>query len=380
MVHKQLSGIFPLKGSVQNYAWGGKTFIPELLQLANHDQKPFAEYWIGVHHRGPAEIKVNDNDWALLAQYTNLPYLLKILDVEKMLSIQSHPNKVQAEIGFANENNAQIPIDAKNRVFKDDNHKPELMMALTEFWLLHGFKSKEDIRNTLASVPEFRVLLDQLTEVKAFYTYLMTLEEDEKIKLLHPLHERLKTIEITDESLPDYWAKIAFEDYGMDIGIFSIYLFNLVLLKPGEGIYQEAGIPHAYLRGKNVEIMANSDNVFRAGLTPKHMDIPLLLSHLDFSPVVPNIIKAEKVDNELIYKSPATEFELHEILIPEGKNWESQIQKEACCIVLEGKAHISAGSDNFVLDKGSCFFVTTGVFVKITADTNVRIAKAICPK
>jgi len=380
MANKQLSGIFKLKGSVQNYAWGGKTFLPEFLQIPNNDQKPFAEYWVGVHHRGPAKIKVNSSDWELLEQHTKLPYLLKILDVEKMLSIQSHPNKAQAEIGFALENKAQIPIDAKNRVFKDDNHKPELMMALTEFWLLHGFKSKEQIRNTLASVPEFTILLDRLTDVKTFYTYLMNLAEDEKVNLLKPLHDRLKNIEITNLSHPDYWAKIAFEDYGMDVGIFSIYLYNLVGLKPGEAIYQEAGIPHAYLRGKNVEIMANSDNVFRAGLTPKHMDITLLLSHLDFSPIVPHIITAVKVDNELIYKSPATEFELHEIKLQEGQSWHSKNYREACCIILQGKAHISSEQDDLTLEKGDCFFITQKVSMKIFAHTDVRIAKAICPQ
>ena len=380
MVKKQLSGIFPLKGSVQNYAWGGTKFIPELLGISNEDQEPFAEYWIGVHHRGPAEIQVNHNAWKLLEQYTKLPYLLKILDVEKMLSIQSHPNKAQAEIGFAKENEAEVPLDAKHRVFKDDNHKPELMLALTDFWLLHGFKSLEDIRHILVATTEFTELVDRLTDVESFYTFLMNLNVEEKESLLRPLHLRLQKNETTDKDHPDYWAKIAFEDYGMDIGIFSIYLYNLVHLKPGEGIYQEAGIPHAYLRGKNVEIMANSDNVFRAGLTPKHMDIPLLLAHLNFSPIVPKIISALEMDGELIYKSPATEFELSEISLPARGHLEMINQGEACCIILEGAVEISDGNKQYRFKKGDCFYITSGVMVTVRNEAKTRIVKAICPQ
>ena len=176
-----------------------------------------------------------------------------------MLSIQSHPNKKQAEIGFAKENKEGIPLDAKHRIFKDDNHKPELMMALSDFWLLHGFKSIADIKQTIAETPEFSTLAYRLEDgIKGFYTYLLNMSQGEVTASLTSLRIRLLESEIEDKSHPDYWAKQAFEDYGYDKGIFSIYFYNLVYLRPGQGIYQEAGVPHAYLGGQNVEIMANS--------------------------------------------------------------------------------------------------------------------------
>ena len=119
-------GVFPLKGAVQHYAWGGKEFIPKLLGIENPDNNPFAEYWIGTHHRGVAQILKNE-EWINLDQISSLPFLMKVLDVQQMLSIQSHPSKEQAELGFKTENQNGIHLDAFNRVFKDDNHKPELM-------------------------------------------------------------------------------------------------------------------------------------------------------------------------------------------------------------------------------------------------------------
>lgn len=376
-----ISGIYPLKGSIQNYAWGGYDYIPQLIGSKNPEQKPFAEYWIGVHPRGRAQIKI-EKTWEYLDDHKSIPFLLKILDVNKMLSIQSHPNKRQAEIGFDKENKARIPLDAKHRIFKDDNHKPELMMALSDFWLLHGFKSIKDIKDTIAETREFTSLLSKVDlGLKDFYSYLLNMDQGEVTATLSSLKIRLLEEDPKDKNHPDYWAKCAFEDYGFDKGIFSIYFYNLVYLSEGQGIYQEAGIPHAYLEGQNVEIMANSDNVFRAGLTPKHMDIPALLDHLVFQSVVPKIIEPSSLtDHEIVYYSPATEFELHLITVGYQEEYYLHSDSEECYLILSGQAEANSNGQKIHLDQGESFFVTADIDVTLKGLKATKIVRAIRPK
>ena len=375
----KLDGVFPLRGVIQDYAWGGKTFISELFNIENKEQKPFAEYWVGVHPRGVAQIKY-EGKWQDLDCFCKLPFLLKILDVDQMLSIQSHPNKKQAEIGYAREEKEGIPITAKHRIFKDDNHKPELMVALGDFWLLHGFKHQEDIKKTIASIPEFAGLEIELDRgVKEFFTFLLQLSDDQLGELLRPLKERLATEQPTDKNTPDYWAAHAFNDYGFDKGIFSIYFFNLVYLKEGEAIYQEAGIPHAYLEGKNIEIMANSDNVFRAGLTPKHVDAQVLLAHLDFSAVVPQIILATELSsNEKVYKSPAKEFEVR-ILNLKSEDHAIKSTADECFIVLSGETNLVTDSSIDSYRQGDCIFSSEGQQMIFKPDSDCTIVRATLP-
>ncbi len=171
------AGVLTLHGVVQHYDWGGHDFIPELLGVANNaTRKPFAELWIGAHAKAPsiAEIAggrepldklIAEAPEAILGQAANarfggrLPYLFKILDVSKMLSIQAHPTLAQAKDGFARENAEGISLQANSRNYKDDNHKPEIGVALTEFWMLHGFRPLEQIAQTLASTPELGSLM-----------------------------------------------------------------------------------------------------------------------------------------------------------------------------------------------------------------------------
>ena len=376
----KLTGVFPLKGVIQDYAWGGKTFLSDLFNVENKEGKPFAEYWVGVHPRGIAQIETGGT-WENLDAYCQLPFLLKILDVNQMLSIQSHPNKGQAEIGFAKENEEGIPLDAKHRIFKDDNHKPELMVAMGDFWLLHGFKSTDDIKSTIASIPEFKGLIAELEKgVKEFYTYLLNLSEDQLTGMLTPLQGRLAKQNPQNKNNPDYWANLAFNDYGFDKGIFSIYFFNLVYLKEGEAIYQEAGIPHAYLEGKNIEIMANSDNVFRAGLTPKHVDAAVLLAHLDFNAVIPKVISPVSITtNEQVYKSPAEEFEVRLIEISES-DYSIKTIADECFIVLSGKTTVVSDNRIQFYTQGDCIYTTVGQEMIFKSALSAKIVRATLPR
>lgn len=373
------STIFPLQGAVQHYAWGGQSYIPELLSLSNESDEPHAEYWIGTHHRGAAKIKIAGK-WTDIRDVTKLPFLLKILDVADMLSIQSHPNKEQAEIGFENENRAEIPLDAKHRVFKDDNHKPELMVALSDFWLLHGFRSIEDLKKIIDSIPPFQILADELTDLQSFYSSIMKMDTAKTEAILTDLQSFLEGVDCSDKDQAHYWAKRAFQKYGLDKGVFSIYFFNLLKLREGEAIYQEAGIPHAYLEGQNVEIMANSDNVFRAGLTPKHIDIDLLIQHLVFEPVIPKIIKAEESGaHEEVFKSPAKEFEVRQISLGvEEQTYVTPIQAE-CYFVLQGTVKTMGQSGEISFSKGESFFVKDAGKFELKGVTNCRIIRALTP-
>ena len=371
--------IYHLKGAVQHYDWGGKEYIPSLLHIENPEQKPFAEYWIGTHHRGPAQIKIKE-EWIDLRDVSSLPFLLKILDVDDMLSIQSHPNKKQAEIGFAHENQLAIPLDAKHRVFKDDNHKPELMVALSDFWLLHGFRSSATILELIESIPPFLPLKEEFTDLKPFYSYLMKMPVDQCDAMLISLQDYLKTIDCTDKNQAHYWASRAFEKYGLDKGIFSIYFFNLVKLSPGEAIYQEAGVPHAYLQGQNVEIMANSDNVFRAGLTPKHIDIDLLIDHLVFESISPTIIHSKPTgDHEEVFLSPATEFEVRHISLLANDIAPCKSLSAECYFILDGSVKIDTGSSSQVFEKGQSFFVGQNIHFNITGLSQSRLIRALTP-
>lgn len=315
-----MAGIYQLIGTVKHYDWGGNSFIPSLLKIVNEKKKPFAEYWMGIHSLGMSMIDTGGStpdQLSLIAP--NLPYLLKILDVKDMLSIQVHPSKQGAEEGFNRENNEGIPIDAPNRNYKDVNHKPELIVALSDFWLLHGFKPTEELIDILINVSELNCLLPVFKQsgYDGLYKHVMEMPQDEVNAILYPLVEKLLPLYYANElkkTEENYWAAkaaITFSnnDKNIDRGIFSVYLFNLIHLKKGEGVYQAEGVPHAYLEGQNVEIMANSDNVLRGGLTKKHIDVTELMKHVKCEATFPKLISGHiNEEGEKCYNTPTNDF------------------------------------------------------------------------
>lgn len=399
--------IFKLNGVVQHYAWGGTQFIPDLIAVKNEVKKPFAELWMGTHIKGPSEVEI-PNGVTLLgdlikeapkkklgrqvaANFDNrLPFLFKVLDVNRMLSIQSHPSKQAAEIGFAKENQSNIAITAPNRTYRDDNHKPEVMVALTDFWLLHGFKPIKAIREVL-TISEFTRLQSFFSEngsVFQLYKTIMEMPQEVINQLLAPLWKRLqpdfKAGKLTKSSA-DYWAAQAFDQYtidgNFDRGIFSIYLFNLVYLEKGEGIFQAAGIPHAYLEGVNMELMANSDNVFRGGLTKKHIDVPELLAHLVFDEVIPIILKGIQISElEKIFKTPAPDFELSEIRLHKTQTYRStQTNSAETLIVMDGIINVNCIDHSLSFRKGESFFVEANTPYTIKTESSSWLFKAKVP-
>ena len=386
--------IIPLKGTVQHYDWGGSDFIALLLSQSNPEQRPFAELWMGTHKNGTATALLAQQEISLkklieqspetilgpeVTAYFEgrLPFLFKILDVRKMLSIQAHPTKSSALEGFRLENEKGVPLDAKHRNYKDDNHKPEVMVALTDFWLLHGFRSEEAIAEVLAEVAEFKPLRPHFEErnIKALYQFVMEMPQAQVDQILHPLRERLEKQTLEGplaKSSPDYWALQGFQDYTRDghydRGIFSIYLFNLVFIPKGQGIFQAAGIPHAYLEGVNVELMANSDNVFRGGLTPKHIDVPGLMQHLVFDPIDPAVFQGEQQNEiETYFPTPAPDFALWKFAFNEANGLLAKEAQDTAFIyiVMKGQIVVSAGEAELAAKQGDIFMIPAGQTIEI---------------
>lgn len=379
--------IYKLTGVLQHYIWGGEHYIPQLLNLSAEENQHYAEWWLGAHTSAPAIIEVDDKSVALtefLQQNPTalgdrsreifgeeLPYLLKILDVAKPLSIQLHPTKQQAEIGFAKENAAGIDLKDPKRTYKDSNHKPEMMIALSDFWLLHGFKKKEKILATLAERSSLTPLAEKLCtqDLHSFYADVMQADQSQLYQWLAPIIEQNYGAYAANElelENPDYWLFYSMEAMDislekLDAGLVCFYLFNIVRIKKGEGIYQEAGIPHAYLRGQNIELMACSDNVIRGGLTPKYVDIPELLKVVDCREVEPQIIPAAPHDVRVFtYSTPAKDFALQNIQYECGETHRLKIQSAGILMVMKGQINLRSETTALSLKQGESAFITSG--------------------
>jgi mannose-6-phosphate isomerase len=396
--------VFKLKGKIQHYAWGGSTYLPKLLAVPNPENQPFAEYWLGAHDNASAELEGAEpsplNKYiqrgpevllgaAVAGRFGRLPYLLKILDVKDMLSIQVHPTKKNAELEFAAENKKGIALNAPHRNYKDDNHKPELMLALSEFWLLHGFKPEEELMRVLVAVPELKFLqpVFSMEGYKGLYQKVMEMPQEEVNAVLKPLLDRIVPVykehrlRKQDE---DFWAARAALTYNegenIDRGIFSVYFFNLVNVHQGEAVFQDAGVPHAYLEGQNVEIMANSDNVLRGGLTPKHVDVPELLKHVRFEATHPRIIRENNTPGHIvIYKTPAPDFELSKISLQAGERVTIQSHSVEIFLVLEGKVQVEDGP-GFSSGRGEAFIAFDKVKLNLRADQDAILYRAAVPQ
>ncbi len=401
-----MANIGNLTGIVKHYDWGGAVFIPALLDVSNTENKPFAEYWLGVHPQADCKIIFPDGNTTLLRDYINgnadvllgqnvykqfgnVPFLLKALDVNDMLSIQVHPSKAAAEKDFAAENAAGVPLDSPQRNYKDTNHKPELMVAMGDFWLLHGFRPPALMKEILASIPELTFLLPVFGEhnYAEVYKLVMEMPQEEVNSRLDSLLARIlplyKSAQISKSS-PDYWAAkghLTFSKPGKtDRGIFSVYLFNLVEVKEGQAVFQDAGVPHAYLFGQNIEIMASSDNVLRGGLTNKHIDVKELLKHTKCEPTYPDILNGEKNGAHTVYKTPAPEFELSSFDLKKGESAVVNVLTTEVLLLVKGNVTLNSGNDSLEIHTGQPSAVLfPGKDIGLTAGEDSLVFKATVP-
>jgi mannose-6-phosphate isomerase len=412
--------VLRLEGAVQHYHWGGRDFIPRLLGIPNPQRRPFAELWIGTHPQAPSMASIAGASRPLdqviaeapeaclgraaCAQFgEKLPFLFKVLDVDMMLSIQVHPNRAQAQEGFARENAAGISLAAANRNYKDHNHKPEVGVALTDFWMLHGFRPLEQIAAILAGVPELSPIMPDFAErlvqarqdpgggqrlLRELYSRIMTMPQQHVDDLLNPLLARIERGNHFDKDRPEYWAALAARDFPLpdghrDRGIFSIYLLNLVHLRPGQGTFQPAGLLHAYLEGVTIELMANSDNVLRGGLTPKHIDVPELLKILSCESGAPEVfVGAPAGGAEHVYRTPAEEFELSRITLAPGREYSGEAANgPELFLILQGSAALATAASLMSLERGSILLIPYGKHYRLKAapSSSVIAFKAALP-
>ena len=317
--------ILKITNSARDYAWGSHSLISDYLGV-EPTGKPMAELWYGTHDGSPAVLADNPSK-TLLQQLDGqpLPFLLKLLAAETPLSIQAHPNAAQAKAGFARENAAGIDIGAANRNYKDDRHKPELLVALSDgFEALCGFAPSEQIILTfdaLASVADLKTedTLGQFTDivesdgVEPLFDLLMGLSVEAAGELelgFAAAAKKAREVGFEIQSLELIFA--LHELYPGDIGVVISALMNHVRLSPGEAIFLPAGNIHAYLAGLGVEVMASSENVLRGGLTQKHVDGSELQSILDFAQGPAKILAPKSLANGLFaYEAPVEDFLLY---------------------------------------------------------------------
>ncbi|MET7274545.1 mannose-6-phosphate isomerase, class I [Streptomyces flaveolus] len=323
-----------LDNTVRPYAWGSTTAIPTLLGTEPTGE-PQAEMWMGAHPGAPsrtdrgtlADVVAADPERELgpasVARFgPRLPFLLKLLAAGAPLSLQVHPDLAQAKEGYEDEERRGVPLDAPHRNYKDANHKPELICALTEFDGLCGFRAPTETADLLdglgvASLKPYVDLLRAHPEDAALREVLTAILTADPEEMSRTAAETAAACERLGGAYAPY-AGIA-HHYPGDPGVLAALLLNHVRLQPGEALYLGAGIPHAYLDGLGVEIMANSDNVLRCGLTPKHVDVPELLRIVRFEPGDPGVLRPEaSPDGEEVYETPIDEFRLSRYVLPEA--------------------------------------------------------------
>lgn len=308
-----------LDNPIRPYAWGSSTAIPELLGVPPTGE-PQAELWMGAHPGDPSYVEGRSLLDVIAADPEHelgttvrqefgdrLPFLLKLLAAAEPLSLQAHPNPELARAGYERENAAGIPMDAAHRNYKDPYAKPEMIRALTPLEALVGFRSLDEARadaRELGIEAEVAPYFDG--DLRSAFSSLLELDRSRCRELVDGV---LKACAASAAPTAELLLRLG-SHYPGDPGVIAALLLNRIVLQPGEAVFLPAGNLHAYLSGFGVELLANSDNVLRGGLTPKHVDVPELMSVLDFTPGPAEILRPEPSGPELVFDTPAPEFRM----------------------------------------------------------------------
>ncbi|MCL2719751.1 MAG: mannose-6-phosphate isomerase, class I [Treponema sp.] len=355
-----MNKIYRLKNQVKHYDWGSKKMLPDFLNVQNTEDKPYAELWMGTHNEAPSQVyKDSDDKLVNLKEISGeLPFLFKLLAVEKPLSIQAHPNKTQAEEGFKKEEKDGININAPKRNYKDSNHKPEIICAITPITLMGGFREPDEIIKSMELFVSldnhFTKLINELENknISGFFRLLFNFSKTQ-IENICSFINNADENDTKDFISGEQWKLIKrfASIYPHDIAIFSPLYLNIITLQSGQAIFIPAGVLHAYLSGFGAELMTSSDNVLRGGLTPKHIDICELMNILVFEPFIPQIINPKTNEISFNYSTPCKEF----LLTSLKTNGETilPVNSPAICIVTEGELK-AAG---VLFNKGESFFI-----------------------
>ncbi|GAA1745718.1 mannose-6-phosphate isomerase, class I [Luedemannella helvata] len=394
-----------LRTSIRPYAWGSRTVIAELQGRPSPAEGPEAELWVGAHPSAPSRLPAPDASAAevaldeairadpagllgapVVARFgARLPYLLKFLAAERPLSLQVHPDPAQAAAGYAAEEAAGIPLGAPQRNYPDASHKPELLVAVTEFEALCGFRPSAEAAQVLGAfnVPQLRPVVDALAgpgdEASALRTAVHLLMD-------WPVAERAGLVSAVAGAAAGAaagavaggrasWgdrpaggrvaaafglaARLA-EGYPADVGVIVALLLNHVRLRPGEAVWMPAGNLHAYVRGAGIEVMAASDNVLRGGLTAKHVDVPELLRVLRFEALRDPIMRPVKVDDQVTtWSTPAEEFRLFSAEVAGRVTLPDDGPRSIICT--RGRVTLTARDERLDLLAGQAAFVPAGL-------------------
>lgn len=375
--------VLQLSCAAQNYEWGllGQESLVARIHGLNTGRaidgtKPYAELWMGTHPNAPSFVKQADGGLAELRAVLgkDLPFLFKILSVKKALSIQAHPDKQLAERLFS-----EFPD-----VYKDPNHKPEIAIALTDFEALCGFRPVDEIAALVAKYPEFASLVSAESvmalqqsrgcALKSFFTELMSSNPGLVATKTKHLMDRIGT---PKDSLERLFFRLNTE-YPDDIGCFCVFVLNYVTMKPGECIFMGANEPHAYLRGECIECMALSDNVVRAGLTPKFRDVKTLCGMLTYDTYTHQELFTEPksiTKHSVLYKAPVTEFGVVKTEFDSAGTESICRPHETMILVLQGTISLSGAAHG----AGSILLVPAGMPFELAATEPALLYQAFQP-
>jgi mannose-6-phosphate isomerase len=378
--------MWQLTNTVRHYPWGSHTVIPELLGEPSPAEQPCAELWMGAHPGDPSVLSdgtpldkaIAEAPERLLGPEVverfgpRLPFLLKVLAADAPLSLQAHPTTEQARAGFAAEEAAGIPRDDPTRTFKDPHHKPELLLALTTFEALCGFRPVEESLHCLAKlqVPELKPTIAALARggLRAAIPQLLGLSDRRRSHLVETVAAAAaRFVAAADpEFINTYrWAASLAETYPGDAGVVISLMCNHLKLAPGEAVFLPAGNLHAYLSGAGVEIMAGSDNVLRGGLTTKHVDLAALIEVLDFTDRRVPVLHPVLGPGGLRYPVPVEDFDLTRCQLDAGSGTLTTRGPQVL-LCTEGRAVLASSDGELVLEKGASAFVPAGVPLSAT--------------
>ncbi len=375
-----------MSNAVVEYAWGSRSVLAELLGAPSPSPRPQAELWMGAHPAAPSGVEADGGDatgldaWIAAAPAETLgpdvarrfggrlPFLLKVLAIESPLSMQAHPSIEQARAGFAREEALGVPRDSAHRCYRDESHKPEIVCALAPFEALVGFRPAAESIELFAGLrcealaPVVAALAEAPPRgLRAAFELLMTMDPDRQRAVVGEVADACRR----PHGVPPRhaaalrWAVRLAERFPGDIGIVSSLMMRHVRLEPGEAIYLPAGHLHTYLSGVGVELMANSDNVLRGGLTPKHVDVGELLSVLAFGDEPTGLVPSREAGAvERRFVTPAPDFCLSRIDLDGRDGFRPERRGPEILLCVEGCAEVTiAGEGTLSLPRGRSVFV-----------------------
>lgn len=372
-------GILPLECPIRHYDWGSRSALGRLLGR-KPSGRPEAELWMGAHPQAPSVARVGARRMALdrlIAEHpaetlgraaldghgATLPFLFKVLALDKPVSVQAHPTRARAVRGFEAEQSAGVPLGAPHRSYRDRGHKPEVMVALEPMVVLSGIRPLQEIEAALtaAGAGELAALAvpagreDAAEAIRRLLRATLTLDGAAGALL----HRRLVDGAARDTAEGALLAELA-EHYPGDPTVIAALLLNLVELEPGEALYTPPGRLHAFVSGAGIELMANSDNVLRAGLTSKHVDADELLAASDLRPAAPErIVPRPASPAERVYPAPAEEFRLSVIDLEAGGRFTPQGPE--ILLLIGDRAHLRWPGGTLTLRRGDAVFVPASV-------------------